>query len=335
MLALRHESGRLLLDARAPDPAPGAGEALVRVTRAALAPEDAAALLAGRCASRTPGREFVGVIERFGPPLDARPPDGRALSAGTRVVAAPWGSCGTCERCRSGLALHCPSASLLGVSGPDGALAELIVVNTRQLWPAPKEIDDDHAVFAAAAAVGSRVAGVIAASAPRFVSIIGDRAEALIAAQLLARTHASTRVLGVRESRFLLCERWRLKHRPLEEAGLRQDQAVVAEFTGSPEGLVAAIGLTRPRGRILLCPPEPEGPARTSASPLLAPALRDAVAREIELVGVRGGSISEGCDALSRVEVLPLITRRHRSGDGPAILSSALEPGALRVLIEM
>lgn len=321
MRAFRFDGQTLTLDPRAEQPEPAPGGALIRPLRVALP----AARTAGRTTEPfVPGSEFVGVVEALHESVDA---DTRARLLGQRVVGSPIIVCGTCDLCRAGLSNHCRARAVLGRPGADGALADRFRLPARNLVPVPAGLDDDRAAFAWAVASALHAAHVVRVAGRPYVTVLGDNAEGLITAQIVAALNRSVRVLGSRPDRMALCEKWLtgIRHRPIEEAGLRRDQDVVIECTGTPEGVAAALGLVRPRGSIVL-----------SSHPGSAN-LDQVVEDEITLVGARAGSIGEALALLTRgeVDVISLISRRFRFPDAPKALAAAADPASLRVLVDI
>lgn len=307
MRALVHDTGRSFVDPDRPAPEPGEGEALLKPTRVAIGSADRAAASGRLRFSGVLGHQCVAVVQRVRP---AGGRDHEASWVGKRVVVNPVEACGVCVRCKGGLGAHCPSRRVLGLHGRDGCFAELFTARVAALCEVPKAIDDDRAVFAVAAAAACHTIGACRFEGKTYVTVLGDGPIGLLCAQLAARRNASVRVLGQRPERLALCEKWGVKHRPLTEVGLRQDQDIVIDCTGDPAGLGVALGMVRPRGKVLL---------KTSPAPVpvsaLAPGAADgaidlasAVINEIEIVGVSGGGVSEGLDAIARglVDVLPM-----------------------------
>ena len=98
-------------------PAPSAlpGEVLVRVSCAGICETDLQ-LVKGYMGFRgVLGHEFVGVAKG-------------GLFATRRVVADINCSCWRCETCRAGRPTHCPHRTTIGISGHDGAFADVIAV---------------------------------------------------------------------------------------------------------------------------------------------------------------------------------------------------------------
>lgn len=321
MRAIRHDGARAWLDAKADPPTPAPGEALIRPTRIALAPRDAA-LAARPAAPFTPGREFVGVVERLPESADR---DLRKKWEGRRVVGSSLIVCGRCDMCRAGLSAHCRDRSLLGAPGRDGCLAERFTLPLRNLVEVPREVDDDRAVFAGCLAAAAHVPQLLRVEGKPYVTVLGDSAEALLTAQVMVRLNASVRLLGSDQARFSLCEKWGIKHRHLSDVGRRADQDIVVDWSGS--GPALALNLVRPRGKVVLGAP---GPADAGALALL-------VENEIELLGARSGSLTDAIALLARAEidVLPLISRRMRLADGSEILDAASQQNQLRIIVEL
>lgn len=136
-----------------PDPVPtGAGDAVVRVTRAGLCGSDLHPW-AGRepfLPGVVPGHEAVGEVVAVGDEV-------RSVTVGDRVVVPFSTSCGRCPPCRRGLSARCARGRLLGWGAPDGSVrldgcqAEAVRVPHADgtLVPVPGSLTDDDAVLLA------------------------------------------------------------------------------------------------------------------------------------------------------------------------------------------
>ena len=331
----------LLIDERGPrlDPAYAVPEAegssaLVRVLCVGLGGLDLAAV-AGRIAhAGVLGHEIVGRVEAC--------PSDPSLE-GSVVAVDPELPCGNCDRCASGMPRHCRSMRRLGFGSTDGGLAEFLAVPRRNLVRVPAGVEVESAVLAQPVADAVHLARLVPVERKTYITVIGDGVSALLIAQILAARNASVRLLGARPDRFGLCERWRIRHRDIREAGLRADQDVVvscfdAELTeadlSGAEAAERALGMLRPRGALVVSGP---------AVPIegvgldLSRAAAAVVAGELRVIGSRRGSISEGVGAIASgaVDLGPLVTARSRLDEGVGLLRTAADPRQLRTLVRV
>lgn len=326
MNAIRSDGVRTWLETRAEAPAPAPGEALIRTRWAAVSPLDAALPARGGSPTEplTLGHQFVGTVESLGADADR---DLRKRWEGRRVVGAIDIVCSQCDLCRAGLASHCRNRRTLGMRGWDGCLSTHFKLPLRNLVEVPSGVDDQAAVFAFLLSGAIHAAQLVRVEGKPYVTILGDTAEALLCAQVMARLNASVRLLGKRQ--FALCEKWGIKHRDQSEVGRRHDQDIVVDCTSGGWGLSLAMQLARPRGKIVLRPgstgPAPEG---MDLSPI--------VDAELQVLGAGYGSIADAIAMLARGEIdtLPLITKRAKLADGPQAVALARATDQITVLIE-
>jgi threonine dehydrogenase-like Zn-dependent dehydrogenase len=325
----------LVLEHRVNPPVPAPGEALIRVTRVAICREDleeAKRVGTGNgpgavpgAASVTLGSQFVGLVEKVSPVLSGTTSGWEPRRIVGKLVAVnPDIACGKCDLCQRGLASHCRARVSLG-SQRDGGLADLVCVPLSNLHVVPEHVDDDRAVFAASVAAAAHTAMQLRVEGRPYITVLGDGPVGLLTAQVLSRLNASVRVLGKHEAKLELCAKWGVKHRLASEAGLRADQDVVIDCTGTREGLEAALKMVRPRGKVLV-----------KAVPTGAVDIAPVVAGEIELLGSRGGSIPEALSLIAReqVDVVSLISRRFKLDAGIEAMRAAASAETLRVLVE-
>lgn len=341
--AIRFDGESVRLATNAPDPALPPGEALVHPTRLLIGEADIAALRAGAGSARFTGvigHQFVGVVQKVnGGGLGPR---GGVLAAarsellGRRVVGSPAVVCANCDMCRAGLPLHCRARRVMGLHARDGCFADLFAIPLSSLVAVPDAVADDVAVFAHAAAGAAQAAQMLRAASRHYITVIGDNAQALIAAQIFARQNKCTRLLYSRPDRARLCERWGVRHRAIEEPGRRQDQDVVIDCTGAPAGLRLALQLVRPRGVVLLknpgagAPFPPGQPFAESSIWVGAQSdgpvdLTPAAINEVQILGCREATIADGLGVLmdGAIDVTSLITQRIDLDDVPEALSVA------------
>jgi threonine dehydrogenase-like Zn-dependent dehydrogenase len=144
----------------------------------------------------------------------------------------------------------------------------------------------------------------------------------------MQRLNASVRVLGRRGAVLGMCEKWGIRHRHVDEAGRREDQDVVVVCDVSGRDVAIAAGLLRSRGKILMLGHGAPARAEIDAAPI--------VEKEIEVIGVRGGSIGDGVAAIEKgtIDVNGLVTRRFKLGDGVAAIMCVAEESQLKVVID-
>ena len=118
-----------------PEPAPGAGEVLVRVAAAGICGSELEAF-ATRSPRRPPplvmGHEFCGQVAALGPGV-------QGIQVGDRVVMNSLIACGACEACREGRAHLCPRRDVFGMRRP-GGFAELCVVPAATVFHLPEKV---------------------------------------------------------------------------------------------------------------------------------------------------------------------------------------------------
>lgn len=117
-------------------PVPSAGEVLVRIELASICGSDLHTFM-GRRSEPTPtilGHEAVGRIEQLGSD-GLKDLHGNALEIGDRITWGVAASCGTCDRCRSGLPQKCRKLFKYGhaeATGPkalSGGLSEFLLLH--------------------------------------------------------------------------------------------------------------------------------------------------------------------------------------------------------------
>ncbi|MEM6258917.1 MAG: alcohol dehydrogenase catalytic domain-containing protein [Planctomycetota bacterium] len=319
------ESGPVL-DSRYPDIADReipAGEVLIRPTRMGVCSTDLELCKGYMAFEGVLGHEFVGVVEAVGPSVD------KAWIA-QRVVGEINCVCGVCDMCRGGLREHCRDRTVLGIMGRDGCFAERFMLPASNLHKVPDNVDNDRAVFVEPLAAALQILRQLTVEGRPYVTVLGDGRLGLLCAQVLSTLNATVRCVGKHESKLGLCEKWGIKHRLLSDVGLRQDQDIVVDCTGSASGLTTAMAMLRPRGTLVL--KTTLAPGQLGGAFDLSPI----VINELNVIGSRCGPFAEALEWLSceAVDVVSLISRRMKLSDGPALLEQANKPGIVKLLLE-
>ncbi len=304
-------------------PAPAKGEVLIRPTRMGVCATDLELCKGYMGFNGVLGHEFVGVVEEA---ADAK---GKKW-VGKRVVGSINCVCGKCDMCKAGLSTHCRNRTVLGIQDRDGAFAERFTLPAINLYEVPDNLDDDQAVFTEPLAAAYQILQQLTIEGRPYITVLGDGRLGLLCAQVMSQLNATVRCVGKHPDKLERCEKWGVKHRLLADVGLRQDQDIVVDCTGSASGFTTAMAMVRPRGTIVMktTVAVTEQTEPIDLSPL--------VINEINVVGSRCGPFAAALDALSseKIDVLSLISRRMRLSDGVEALRTASKPGVVKVLLE-
>ena len=307
-----------------PTPKPEAGDVLIRPLRMGICATDLELAKGYMSFQGVLGHEFVGVVEKAGSAKTRK-------WVGKRVVGTINCVCGRCDMCRAGLREHCRKRAVLGIDRRDGCFAELFTLPAQNLIEVPDNLDDDHAVFTEPLAAACQILRQLAIEGRPYITVLGDGRLGLLCAQVMTQLNATVRLVGKHPAKLALCEKWGVKHRLLEEVGLRADQDIVVDCTGAPDGINSAMQMVRPRGTIVMkttVAPGLPGQGPKDLAPL--------VINEISLIGSRCGPFPEALAALAegKIDVLSLISRRAKLADGVEAMRGADKGDVIKVLLE-
>ncbi len=305
MLAL-HFDGKKVALAERPEPTPREGEVLVHVQRAGICNTDLEIAKGYMGFTGVLGHELLGEAD------------------GQRVCAEINFACGTCPTCRAGGRNHCPTRSVLGILGHDGALAERVAVPRDALHAVPRAVSDDAAAFAEPLAAALHVLDDLPARRGERIAVIGDGKLGLLCALALATTPASVTLVGHHPEHFAVAKGARALH----EKELPRERAfdAVVEATGSPSGLELALSIVRPRGTVIL---------KSTYAGKPGVALAPVVIDEVRVIGSRCGSIPVALRALGErlVDPTPLLDSVLPLAKGLEAFERAAKPGVLKVAL--
>jgi alcohol dehydrogenase len=298
MRALFFEAGRTgVREVRRP--ALRTGFSLVRVLLSGICSTDLELKRGYHAFRGIPGHEFVGVVEG---------PAGSSL-LGRRVVGEINLACGRCGWCARGLGRHCPRRTVLGIRGHAGAHAELLTLPEGNLRAIPDHLADEEAVFTEPLAAACEILDQVPVPPGTRTAVLGPGKLGRLAAAVLRNAGAEVVLTG--------------------RAGRAQAGSfdLVVEATGSPDGIVRALSLVRPRGTIVWKSTH-HGFARFDAAPL--------VVNEVTVVGSRCGRFEPALDLLAsrRVDVRPLVSSVFPLESAARALKEASRPGVLKVLLK-
>ena len=262
-----------------------------------------------------PGHEFVGeVVEAADDAL-----------VGQRVVGEINLACEKCEWCARGLGRHCPNRTVLGIVRHPGAFRELLTLPERNLHVVPRNIPSEHAVFVEPLAAACEILDQVKIPKRAPVAVLGDGKLGLLVAQALKAQGYDVHQYG----------RHREKLRIAEKAGVGTEIAKklpaahydwVVEATGSREGLMQAITMTRPRGVVVM---------KSTVHGLVGVDTAPVIVNELTLVGSRCGRFEPALRLLrtGKVRVDEMISEVMPLAQAARAFDRAEERGVLKVLL--
>jgi 2-desacetyl-2-hydroxyethyl bacteriochlorophyllide A dehydrogenase len=130
-------------------PQPAAGEVLLKVHVCGICGSDLHAVQYGLglkpdCVM---GHEFCGEVQEIGPGVSG-------YQLGDRVAALPFVTCGTCDRCKRGMEIHCHNLKGLGLGQLPGGYAEFVACDAKSLFKLPDKVGSRDGALVEPLAVG-------------------------------------------------------------------------------------------------------------------------------------------------------------------------------------
>jgi threonine dehydrogenase-like Zn-dependent dehydrogenase len=316
MRALRVEQGRTEL---ADVPAPvGEGEAVIRVLLSGVCNTDLEIARGYAGFEGTIGHEFVGVVED---------PGAGPLARGERVVGEINAGCGSCSRCMRGDPRHCPTRTVLGIVGRDGAHAERLRLPAANLLRVPDAVSDAQAVFAEPLGAACGVLERCPMERGTRVAVLGDGKLGLWCAMTLAAHGLEPLLVGKHQTKLGLARAHGIEVALVDDARTRgRSFDVVVEASGGASGFELALDLLQPQGTLVL------KSTFHGATPVDAARV---VVDEIRVVGSRCGRLAPALDLLASGAVDPtvLISDIKPLESGPEAMRDAGRAGVLKILL--
>ncbi|MDH3000363.1 galactitol-1-phosphate 5-dehydrogenase [Chelonobacter oris] len=201
------------------------------------------------------GHEFCGIIEKTGSHV-------HGLAPGDMVVCAPLLPCFDCEECRQGFYSLCKNYTFVG-SRRQGANAEYIVVNEKNLVKIPKDSDPLFSSFIEPVTVGLHAIYLADGCHNKNVIILGAGTIGLLALQCAKALGAkSTTVIDINNDKLLLAKKLGANHtfNPQETDSAAIQNALnesrfnqlILETAGVPQTVTLALNIAGPRAQVLL-----------------------------------------------------------------------------------
>ena len=250
----------------APDPTPGAGEALVRLLRVGLCGTDAEidAGLYGEAPGGSNylilGHENFGVVESVGSEV-------KGIKAGDYVVASVRRPCSECFNCQHGRADLCTSGNYTerGIKGRHGYMAEHYTESPEFLFKIDRSIKEIGVLLEPMTIVEKGVAEALEIqkrlpAKPRTALVFGAGPVGLLAAAALRVRDLETMVVSMEPetdvraqiAKAMECRYFSVQNTPLDQLGKQVPcPDVILECTGSSAVGFAAMGMLAADG--ILC----------------------------------------------------------------------------------
>jgi len=314
MLAVHLENGEVRVR-QVRKPRRASGFALIRLIYGGICNTDLELQRGYYGFSGTPGHEFVGEV------VEAD----RADLIGQRVVGEINLACGQCDWCGRSLERHCPKRTVLGIVKHPGAFRQFLTLPEQNLHIVPKTVTNKQAVFVEPLAAACEILEQVRIPQGAPVAVLGDGKLGLLIAQVLHAHGAEVMHFGrhpskLRISRDAGIETTLAKSLPM------QAYDWVVDATGSAEGLQQAVGMTRPRGTLIL---------KSTVHGLVPVNTAPVIVNELTLVGSRCGPFAPALRLLKsgKVRVDALISGVMPLSEARAAFARAAEKGVLKVLL--
>lgn len=297
-----------------PTPIPIGHEVLVRVTCAGICETDLQLMQGYMGFQGILGHEFVGVAEN-------------GKYAGQRVVGEINCPCGICDSCVLGMQTHCPSRTVLGIVGRNGAFADYLILPEKNLHPVPQGIPDEVAVFTEPLAAAFQIPTQIPDLEGKKTLVLGDGRLGNLCAQVLRLSGANVTAAGRHPRKLNLLKSLGIRAELVSGIREQNEFEIVVDCTGRGSGFQTALRFVKPRGRVVL---------KTTVAGMEALNAARIVIDEISVIGSRCGPFVPAVNALSEGSILvrELIDDVRKLSDGVETLNEVRSGGKLKVLLK-
>lgn len=266
--------------------------------------------------SGTPGHEFVGEV------IEAD----TSAWIGERVVGEINLACEKCDWCRRGLGRHCPKRKVLGIVKHPGAFRDFLTLPEGNLRRVPRGIPSQHAVFVEPLAAACEILDQVKIPAGAPVAVLGDGKLGLLIGQVLKAHGAEVHQYGRHEEKLRIAVSAGIETRWSKKLPLAAYDWVV-DATGSAGGLRQAVGMSRPRGTVVM---------KSTMHGLVAIDTAPVIVNEITLIGSRCGRFEPALRLLrsGKVRVDQMISEILPLSRAPLAFRRAAQAGVLKVLLQ-
>jgi threonine dehydrogenase-like Zn-dependent dehydrogenase len=223
-------------------PAPGTGEALLRVHRVGVCGTDFHAFHGRQAFFSYP--RIMG--HELGAEIVAVPANDRGLSVGDRCTVEPYLNCGKCRPCREGHYNNCENIRVLGVH-TDGGMREFLPVPLDHIFASSRLTFDQLAVVEPMS-IGAQAVKRSGLSSGELLVVVGAGPIGVAISQMGLASGARVRIIETAAHR-----RERLRGLNVEVCEESNDESadVVIDATGNPESMARSFSRARFGGRVV------------------------------------------------------------------------------------
>ncbi len=279
------------IDLPAP-PAPGPGEALVRVHRVGVCGTDLHAFR-----GRQPFFTYPRILgHELGVEVLGTGPGVTHVGAGDRCSVEPYLNCGHCIACRRGKPNCCAKLQVMGVH-IDGGLRESLVLPAAKLHPS-RSLSFDQLALVETLGIGAHAVERASVSAGETVAVVGAGPVGLSVIQFARAAGARVLAVDLNARRLAFCR---------ERLGLSADDAI--DLSTTPDAAARLAALTG--GDLPTAVFDATGNAASMAAAFNLPAHGG----RLVLVGLFPGDLTFNDPAFHRRELTLLASRNSRPED--------------------
>jgi L-iditol 2-dehydrogenase len=279
------------------------------------------------------GHEFSGVVAQIGSEV-------KNVKVGDRVVAHPNNPCGRCYFCRKAMENFCTNLQSVHRGPHQGAFAEYVAVNMKQVYQLPENISLREAALVEPAAIAIHGIDRTQIKPGESVLITGGGIIGLLTLEvaklagaypvILSEPEVMRREIGLSVGADIVIDpiRENLSERILQITQNRGVDACI-DASGALKVIEQCIHLTRSGGRMVIISWPPKG-ATIPVSPC------EIYQRELDIRGVFFSpfSFERTIAALPRLNLKPLITHEFSLNDYAQAFEAQKDRAGIKVLFK-
>ena len=270
--------------------------------------------------------------------------DNPRIKAGDRVVGEinvkkPNCDCDACQEGGVRQRNHCQNRTVLGIINKDGTFAQYLTLPVDNLFPVPSSVSDERATFAEPLAAAFRIVEQNFIKCSDRVAIVGDgKLGLLIAMVMKCQQIQSLTIFGKHADKMAVLPvsgDWGIvtDHECIvvdDKTDEKYADAfdVCIEASGTPNGVMMAMSMTRPLGTLALKTTCAMGANAFNTAPF--------VVKELNIVGSRCGNFEMALQGLENgLPVERLLTATYSLSDALDAIEHTRQKGTLKIQLLM